>query len=151
MSAEGPFLGGSRQEYFQLRPGEHHGPHIPPVRDQAGWYRKGPLPRQQGLTDPLPGSHPGGPLPRLLRANPGGYIPPLERYALIAVRGNRERHVHACGEGRVPLLVLWLETCRRPGERYQTIESAAIKKAPAHFPPNRATERALPRAARASA
>src|SRR5215472_17322713 len=109
MAPEGPFLGGGRQEYFQLRPGEHHGAHIAPVRDQSRGCGKGPLARQQGLTDALPGSHPRGALPRLLRANRGRHITSLERYALSTIRGNRELHVHARGQRRVARLILRAE------------------------------------------
>src|SRR5215831_9913070 len=127
MSPQSPLLGGGGQEYFQLRPGEHHGPHIPAVCHQSGGGGKGPLACEQGLTDRGPRRHARGALSRLLRANISRHVPPREGDALTTVRGNREDHIHARRECRMAWLIVRPETRGGSGERHQPIESAAIE------------------------
>src|SRR5438105_12068958 len=127
MPAQGPLFGGGGQEDLQVGPGEDHGAHIAPVRDQPRGSGKGPLAPEEGRADRRPRRNPRGPLPGAFRANRLGDVAPVEPHALAPVGGGAETGVHGRGDLAMTALGDAFEARAGPGQRPPWLHRAAVQ------------------------
>ena len=143
MASPSTFVGAGRQVDLELGTGEYHRAHVPPVGDQPGGLREGPLAVHQRGPNGRPGGHPGGTLADDLLADPPGDVDGIQQHELAAISSGTELDPHRAGHGGMACGVALGQPAPHPSQGDQAIQRAAVQEMPARGQRDTPADRAL--------